>query len=136
MQELVEDDEKKSDDQRPESSKDLDGGPIHPPRREEDDKDNMDAYWHHPTNFRDYMSRKEYRWMAENSRVVVKDPNQKPPSAKSFYRPPREKAESSSCEGSTAQGAGHSGQGSEWKGANWKYPSHDFGLQQEPSHKT
>ena len=125
--EAIESEEESSD-----SAFDLDGKPMHPPRRFEDYKDNMDAYFDHPTNFRDYMSRKDYRWMAENSRVVVKDPNQKPPTAKSFYRPPRGEAESGSCKGCNAQSAGHSGQSSEWEGANWAYPSHAFGSEQKP----
>ena len=80
-----------SEDESSDSALDLDGKSMHPPRRYEDYKDNMNAYWHHPTNFRDYMSRDDARWYAENSRVVIKDPSQKPPTEKSFYRPPREK---------------------------------------------
>ena len=80
-----------SEDEMSDIGLDLDGKPMHPPRREEDYKNNMDAYWDHPTNFRDYMSRDDARWYAENSRVVMKDPNQKPSTEKSFYRPPREK---------------------------------------------
>ena len=98
MQELVEDDEKKSDDQGSESSKDLDGGPIHPPRRYEDNKDNMDAYWYHPTNFRDYMTKEEARWYAGNSRVVLKANDYSAPGAKSK---------------SSARGIGSSAQGAE-----------------------